>query len=79
MIRRLTAVALVCASLGMGVSACSIAGHKIPTGVTQAAWCGFHVWRLERDIRHHHLGWGAFQAVLAAHHCSRVARSVVGL
>lgn len=79
MIRKAVVVALACASLAGGLSACEVAGHKISPAVTQAAWCGFHVWRLERDVRHHHLGWGAFQAVLAAHHCSRVARSMVGL
>lgn len=73
--RKLIAIALACVSMTVGVSACA----GVPTGVSRAAWCGFHVWRLERDIRHHHLGWGAFQAVLAVHHCGRVARSVVGL
>jgi hypothetical protein len=38
----------------------------------QAAWCAFHVWRLERDVRAHRLGWGAFNAALAVHHRRRV-------
>lgn len=73
--RKLLAVLLASASLSGGVSACA----GVPPAVSQAAWCGFHVWRLERDVRHHHLFWGAFQATLAVHHCSRVARSALGI
>lgn len=38
---------------------------------SQPLWCAYHAWGLERDIRHHHHGWAAFQAILAAHHCGK--------
>jgi ABC-type Co2+ transport system permease subunit len=65
----LVLVALLPASLGL--AACGGAGKV--SGV-QAAWCAFHVWRLERDVRSHHLGWAAFNAALAVHHCRHVKR-----
>jgi hypothetical protein len=40
----------------------------------QVAWCAFHVWRLERDLRSHHIGWAAFNAALATHHCTHIKR-----
>jgi len=53
-------------------------GRKHAT-LIQTAYCGVHLWRLEADVRHHHLGWAALQAYLSAHHCGKVARSAVGL
>jgi uncharacterized protein YceK len=47
-------------------------GRKHST-LIQGAWCAYHVYLLEQDVRHHKLGWGAFQGALAAHHCARVA------
>lgn len=66
--RKWAAILAASASLtGCGIASVGNAVHG-PT-----IWCAYHIWRLERDVRHHHLGWGAFQAVLAAHQCARVA------
>lgn len=53
-------------------------GRHHPT-LIQSAYCGIHLWRLEADVRHHHYGWAALQGYLSAHHCAKVAKSVVGL
>lgn len=52
-------------SLAVGVAGCSAVQRNV-------TWCAFHTYRLVHDVRAHHLGYAAFQAILSAHHCARV-------
>ena len=61
--RRLLVISLICSSL-LGVACSSKTWH--------AGWCAVHAARLVHDIRAHRHGYAALQALLVAHHCSKV-------
>lgn len=66
--RRLVCILAVATCL-TGTVACSSTTYH-------GGWCAFHAYRLVHDIRTHHRGFAALQAVLAAHQCSQALRSL---
>jgi len=87
-LRRKLIIAGLISAIILGVSACGHAVLSSGLGVahrhvthshgivrhtaTHAAWCAYHLYRLQRDVSHHKLAWSAFQAWRSAHHCTRV-------
>jgi hypothetical protein len=61
------ATALAVLVLASPLAACSSRTHRVISG----AFCALTVYNLYRDVKHHRLGWAAFQGLLAAHNCHR--------
>jgi hypothetical protein len=80
MIRRV-AIALAVA-VAIGTAGCASTAYHAPYRPStrhtlyQGGWCAFHAWRFVHDIRTHHKGWAAFQAILTFHHCKAALRGL---
>jgi hypothetical protein len=59
------ATALTVLLLALPLSACSSRTHRAISGV----FCAITIYNFYRDVKHHRLGWAAFQGLLAAHNC----------
>lgn len=67
---KLAALLLVVVSAITTVTACSARAYRATSG----AFCAVNVYRLYRDYQHHHIGWAAFEGVVAAHNCHQAFR-----
>ncbi len=71
MLRRSTTLLLLIAVAAVGSMSIAACGKTLHRAVS-IGWCAYSVDRAYHDVKHHHLGWGAFQALMAEHHCKQV-------